>query len=899
MTISNYTQVQHHELAQSALLNRIGNHIRQSLELQEILTATVAEVSSVLEADRVLVYRFYADESGEVIAECIKENCLPSLNGLKFPADDIPPQAREQYRKERLRSVVNLANGLIGLSLLDGETKDAGKINYRPVDPCHIDYLTAMGVQSSLVVPILHGDRLWGLLVGHYVQGRNISEEELEIVQAVADQVSIAIAQSNLLSSTREQAQREATVNRVATLLHSLPTIELKEALSETVAALSGSGGRIYVKAENNPSNDQIYTCGIQPNFTNQALETVLEPVINSKNILVTTNCYQEADLQTVVKTFEATQIRGVLIIPLRSRQKLVGYLTIFRDEIETETLWAGEIDPDQRQQHPRKSFETWRQLKKGQSLAWTTEEIELAQSLSKHFSMAVEQHRLYQQVHTLNDNLDHQVAERTAQLQQSLEWAKLLQKVTDQIRSTLEVKLILQTIVREVRQILETDRVIIYQFTRGWQGEVVVEDVASNTLSILGEVYDDNCFPIEYAILYQGGRIRSINNVHETGLQACHVEFLDRIQVKANLVVPILQGEKLWGLLVAHASHAPRDWKQEELDLLKQLADQAAIAIHQAELYQKQADLLNQTQQQAEQLASALRELRQTQTQLIQTEKMSSLGQLVAGVAHEINNPVNFIYGNLKHVNQYAEDLLELLELYQQHYPNSHDQIVDHAEAIDLEFLAQDLPKTLTSMKVGAERIREMVLSLRNFSRLDEAERKPVNIHEGIDSTLLILQHRLKPTSDYDGVKIVKEYGDLPLVECYAGQLNQVFMNIISNAADALEENDQSRTKEQRQSSPSQITIRTSLLQEQDDIPHALIQITDNGSGISEEVVEKIFDPFFTTKPVGKGTGLGLSICYQIVVDKHLGRLKCKSQLGQGTEFAIEIPLSKYVKVG
>ncbi|MFB2834525.1 sensor histidine kinase [Floridanema evergladense] len=288
------------------------------------------------------------------------------------------------------------------------------------------------------------------------------------------------------------------------------------------------------------------------------------------------------------------------------------------------------------------------------------------------------------------------------------------------------------------------------------------------------------------------------------------------------------------------------------------------------------------------EKSAKAYQALQETQAKLIQTEKMSSLGQLVAGVAHEINNPINFIYGNLPHAADYTQELLRLIELYQQKYPNPEPEIQELEEEIDLEFLITDLRKIQSSMSIGANRIREIVLSLRNFSRFDEAEMKDVDIHEGIDSTLLILQNRLKETPANLAINLVKEYGNLPLVECYAGQLNQVFMNILSNAIDALEKFRSKEQKENHNFVPT-ILIQTKL---SEDKSRAVIQIKDNGCGISNENKSKLFDPFFTTKPVGKGTGLGLSICYQIVVDKHKGDLRCVSELGKVTEFIIEIPI-------
>ncbi len=288
--------------------------------------------------------------------------------------------------------------------------------------------------------------------------------------------------------------------------------------------------------------------------------------------------------------------------------------------------------------------------------------------------------------------------------------------------------------------------------------------------------------------------------------------------------------------------------------------------------------------------LKLSLEQLKQTQAQLVQAEKMSSLGQMIAGIAHEINNPVSFIYGNLTPARQYHQDLLSLVEVYQQTYPNPTAQIQQLVKEIDLDFVIEDWSKLMDSMQVGAERISEIVRNLRNFSRLDEKELKSVDIHQGIDNTLLILQHHLKAKASKPEIQVIKDYGKLPPVTCYANQLNQVFMNLLNNAIDALE----------NKSSLRIITIRTTLvLGKEPQTNSVMIRITDNGCGISESVINQVFDPFFTTKPIGSGTGLGLAISYQIVVDKHKGQIRCVSDVAQGTEFIVEIPVKPLSRLG
>jgi signal transduction histidine kinase/PAS domain-containing protein len=468
-----------------------------------------------------------------------------------------------------------------------------------------------------------------------------------------------------------------------------------------------------------------------------------------------------------------------------------------------------------------------------------------------------------------------------------------LLFRLASQIRKSLDLDTILDTAVHEIRNCLHIDRChyLWYWPNPKFPSMAVTHEARQAQLpSLLGDCRPEQIDPLAEKI--QSLETIQIDNLHASPDVDEQMRWLmEGSEAISQLLLPLSTRSGQFGAIVCSHCRGPRPWSEAEVELLQAVVDQLAIAIDQAELYAETRAAALAAQTQAKQLSEALHNLKQTEAQLIQNEKMSSLGQMVAGIAHEINNPVNFITGNLSHAETYIQELLELIDVYQDSYPQPVAAVQTEIEDIDLEFLVEDLPKLLSSMKMGAERIRQIVLSLRNFSRLDEAEMKPVNIHDGIENTLLILQGRLKGNGDRGGIELIKEYGDLPKVECYAGLLNQVFMNILANAIDALE----------GQPDPRTITIETETVEAaaQPALPHAqkptdsvLIRIRDNGAGIREEVQKRLFDPFFTTKPVGKGTGLGLSISYQIVVEKHGGNLECRSELGKGSEFSLRIPI-------
>ncbi|MEG4572673.1 PAS domain S-box protein [Microcoleus sp. N3A4] len=379
---------------------------------------------------------------------------------------------------------------------------------------------------------------------------------------------------------------------------------------------------------------------------------------------------------------------------------------------------------------------------------------------------------------------------------------------------------------------------------------------------------------------------------------QLVHPEDLPKILKHHAILVGVEDGEIREIEYRMRAADGHFLWLQSRDTIFSRNADGQAkviIGVSQDITTRKQAEeALRQSEgrerEKARDLESALLELQSTQTQLIQTEKMSSLGQLVAGIAHEVNNPVNFIHANIDYLKQYTQQLLDLVTLYEHEYPEPNSKIVARIQEIDLGFMAEDLTKLVGSMQVGTDRIRQIVLSLRNFSRLDESAMKPVDIHAGIDSTLLILQHRLKSRDSRPEIEIIKEFGKLPPVECYASQLNQVFMNIIANGIDAIEERYQKLSVPRSQIEKGRIAICTGVTAQKT----AMVEISDNGTGIPEAIVDRIFNPFFTTKAVGKGTGLGMSIAHSIVVEKHKGKIECISSIGCGTTFRIQIPIDK-----
>ena len=812
---------QHNQRTQ--LLAKITLKIRQSLQLEDILQTTVTQVRNLLEADRVLIYRFWPDGTGSGVNEAVLPGWKAVL-GQTFEAEVLPQEYHQRYACGRIRAIE------------DVEQAD--------IAPCLVKFLQQFGVKAKLVVPILLKEELWGLLVAHQcTRPRRWSSFEIELLKQLADQVSIALAQAQ-----HQEHLEELVVQRTAVLSHTLE--RLQEEISERKRAeelLYRREEEFRALAENSPDLIVRFDRQLRHMYVNPLVERITG--IPKQTFIGKTNQDLGMPQELVAKWDEA--LTDVLA-------------TGVERSIEFDFPTASGIQSFQSRIVPE-----WTRDGTIRSLLGVTRDI------------------------TERKRTEEELRQSEARFRELAQKEALLNRLASQIRRSLDVNTILETAVHEIRNLLQIDRCFFLWYRPNTDPPVweVVQEAKSPTFpSLINYSVPVTTFgPLTTRVFN-----KEITRVDSARTLTDPVErkFFFTIGYTALLALPIHTTSGEIGVVSCGHSSGSRPWREEEVELLQAVADQLAIAIDQAQLLHHSRIATAKAQEHATELEQTVRELQQTQAQLVQSEKMSSLGQLVAGLAHEINNPVSFIYGNLIHINEYAKDLLNLIQLYEESYPQPTAAIQSLAEQIDLDFIKEDLPKILASMKMGADRISHIVLSLRNFSRLDEAEMKWVDIHEGLDNTLGILAHRLKAKKrEAPDIQVIKDYGKLPRVQCYPGQLNQVFMNILNNAIDAIEEDHKERSSEQMKNHSSIIWICTEVLA---DCNQVIILISDNGPGMTPEVQRRIFDPFFTTKAVGQGTGLGMSISYQIVVEKHGGRLECISAPGQGAAFFISLPISQ-----
>lgn len=801
--------------------------IRQSLDLETIFRTSTIEIRNLLNADRVAIYRFNPDWSGEFVFESVADGWLSLID--------------EQVKNLELRKNVSecSAKDLADYPLVDTYLQDTegGRFTkceiYRVCNDiysagfsdCYIKVLENYQARAYVIIAIYHGQKLWGLLAIYQNTGkREWQEDEVYLLTQISTQLGVALQQAEYLQQMQTQAaeitkaaeRQRALANTVEKIRHSLDIDTIFKTTTQEVLRLL-----------------EVERVAIYRFYPDWSGEFVADSIVDGWTPIVKPQPVTERLL--LQETQAGKYARNEIFVPISQGDKLWGLLVAYQNS------------------QPR---------------YWQDEEINLLAQVGVQLGVAL------QQAETLK-----RVQVQAAQLAKAAQREKTLAATVEKIRRSLDLNTIFATTTQEVRRLLEVDRVIIYRFQPDWSGQFVAESLAEGWTPVnqLQPVVTNNYLQKTQGEYFINGQTLVVKDIYGNDYSQSHIAFIEAMEARAYIVVPIFQGEKLWGLLGAYQNTKPRDWQEDEVDLLVQIGTQLGVGIQQAEL-------LEQTQSQKEEIAQTLKELQATQSQLIQSEKMAGLGQLVAGIAHEINNPISFIYGNITYVNEHIDNLFKLLNFYQQ---NSQQlpEAIQELQAIDIDYIADDLPKILDSMMMGAKRISQLILSLRTFSRLDEAEMKPVDLHEGIDSTLSIVQHRLQNNTNYPTIEVIREYSDLPEVTCYAAQMNQVFMNILNNAIDAIEKSIDMGAKIEK----PQIKISTKLEQQT-----IVISIADNGCGIPEEMRSRIFEPFFTTKQPGQGTGLGLSISYQIIVEKHCGQLKFISELGKGSEFSIQIPIKQ-----
>jgi two-component system, NtrC family, sensor kinase len=484
-------------------------------------------------------------------------------------------------------------------------------------------------------------------------------------------------------------------------------------------------------------------------------------------------------------------------------------------------------------------------------------------------------QGQITQIIGTLTEITDRKVV--VTQISEYADRQLLLNHLTKQIYGCLNSDSAIQESIQAIFHFLDLDYCGVAWFYPNSEANIwktVQEERAEGVNSALGN-YPAKLFGSIEVTLSLGNAIQ-IDDARQWPDPSLR-SYLKSNGIRSRLLVPLITQTGQLGMIVCDR-HRLQAWREDEITLVTAVAELLTTGLNHATGQE-------QLQQEKRQLENQLKEFHRQHVRILQTEKMSSLSQLVAGIAHEINNPIGFIYGNLAPAATYAEDMMRIIAMYQDSFPDPGPEIEAEINRVDLLFVMTDLGRLIESMRVGADRISEIVLSLRTFSRLDESEVKPVDIHDGIDSTLMILDNRLQETDESPRIRVIKNYdASLPFVECYAGKLNQVFLNIMSNAIDAI--------ISQYKLDPTlypQIIIQT--LQAENKVE---IRIQDNGIGIDEGTLSQMFDPFFTTKPIGQGTGMGLAMSHQIITEDHQGSLTCESEVGKGCVFIIRIPMSQ-----
>ena len=831
------------------LLHRMTDRIRRSLELPEILEATVDEMRQFLKTDRVKVYQFHEDGSGEVVAEAIKQDRLPSLLGQRFPAADIPPKFRELFLTVRQRSIVNVSKQEIGISPLlgdDSQDKLRSQLLFRTVDPCHVEYLTAMGVQSSLVVPILHRHQLWGLLVAHHGVPRRFGNKELEIVQLVADQVAVAIAHANLLKLTRLQGRHESIINQTVSQLHSTVKSPLKRALVQMVTALECSGGRLYILANRPDTAFQLVTTGRQPErlktlakgnclpLAASALEETCEWTAWLKaetSSQIVTNLWAISDIEqsnlspAMAAALSRSGIRGVLVAKLVHRDRFLGYLSLFRQAVDIETVWAGRLDEsDPRQQRPRQSFKAWREIKKSQPQPWSSGEIGLTQDLADRFASVIYQTQLYETVQALNAELEQRVLDRTAQLQETNQALK--QEIADRERALAalhEARSSLERLSHQNKLILDSAGEGIYGLDP--KGKIVfVNPAAAKTLgyqktALVGQFMPDlfrHAKPSGEAYRWEQSPI--FNTLKHGRTHHVAGDLFER-QAGASFPVeyvstPIQERGRIIGAVV----------------IFQDITERQAIESMRNEF-----------------IAVVSHELRTPLTSI-----RAALG-LLAQQKLEISQPkrqrmVEIAFSNTNRLVRLVSDILDVERI-------KLGKITLNETTCDLASL---LAQATDEMRAMAEKHNiHLVVSSLSVQLCADPDRL-------IQTLTNLLSNAIKFSPAGSTVEVIAQ-------QIRSADTEQIAKELSETGKHAVE---------------AGLSVAKSLL---------LIRVKDSGQGIPSDKLEAIFDQFEQLNVSDAnhqgGTGLGLAICRSIIT-QHRGEIWAQSKIGAGSTFLFTLPI-------